>query len=268
MRHIVAKTLTIWRSLGRLAAICCLLAWVVPAQCQTQPSPDKPFIMVTDGESDTFGSRWITLIYTEVFKRLGMPLRIENYTLARRAAMVEAGLADGESSRVYGYGDSHPDMIRVEESLIDLGFSFYTANPSVHLARLEDLRTTNYLVEYRRGILLCENTIEKWTPAERVSDVLTQKQGLLKLLAKRTDLYCDLDLYVRQELQSPDVKAAGGATVRKVISIGDAVPTYPYLNKRYAALAPRMAAILKQMKAAGLIDAYQHQVERDLGWEQ
>ena len=116
--------------------------------------------------------------------------------------------------------------------------------------------------------MLCENTIEKWTPAERVSDVLTQKQGLLKLLAKRTDLYCDLDLYVRQELQSPDVKAAGGATVRKVISIGDAVPTYPYLNKRYAALAPRMAAILKQMKAAGLIDAYQHQVERDLGWEQ
>jgi len=252
MRCVVAKTATTWCSLWRLAAIAYLLAWLIPAQCQTLPSKDEPFIMVADGESDTFGSRWITLIYTEVFKRLGMPLRVENYTLARRAVLVEEGLADGESSRIYAYG----------------GFSLYTADPTVHLARLEDLRTTNYLVEYRRGILLCEHAIEKWTPPARVSDVLTQKQGLLKLLAKRTDLYCDLDLYVRQELQSPDLKAAGGANVHKVISIGEAVPTYPYLNKKYAALAPRMAAILKQMKAEGLMDAYQRQVERDLGWEQ
>ena len=164
MRCVVAKTATTWCSLWRLAAIAYLLAWLIPAQCQTLPSKDKPFIMVADGESDTFGSRWITLIYTEVFKRLGMPLRVENYTLARRAVLVEEGLADGESGRIYAYGDSHPDMIRVEESVVDFGFSLYTADPTVHLARLEDLRTTNYLVEYRRGILLCENAIEKWTP--------------------------------------------------------------------------------------------------------
>jgi polar amino acid transport system substrate-binding protein len=44
------------------------------------------------------------------------------------------------------------------------------------------------------------------------------------------------------------------------------VPTYPYLHRKHADLAPRLAAVLKQMKSEGLIKAYRLQVERDLGW--
>jgi hypothetical protein len=226
----------------------------------------RPFIMTADGDPTTYGSRWAKLIYNEVFKRLGIPYQLENYTLARRAALVEEGAADGETSRVYSYGDNRPNLVRVEESLIDLAFSFYSANPAVRIDRLEDLRTTNYLVEYRRGILICENAVKQFVPAERISDVPTQRQGLKKLTAGRTDLYCDIDVYVLQELGSPEFK--DGPKVRKVISLGKSVPTYPYLNKKHAALAPRMAAVLKQMKAEGLIETYRLQVERDLGWTQ
>jgi hypothetical protein len=69
---------------------------------------------------------------------------------------------------------------------------------------------------------------------------------------------------VLQELQQPEFK---GANVRKVVSIGKTVPTYPYVNKKHAELAPRLAAVLKQMKAEGLIEVYRKQVERDLGWQ-
>lgn len=234
------------------------------AYCQTAATPAKPFIWGVDGEPTTYGSRWVTLIYGEAFRRLGMPVRFEHYSLARRATLVEEGAVDGETSRVYAYGNTRPQLVRVEESLIDLVFTFFTANPSLRLARIEDLRATSYLVEYRRGILLCENTVKEAVPAERISDVLTQAQGLKKLIAGRTDLYCDLEAYVLQELDLPEFK---GAKVRKVISIGKAVPTYPYLNKKHADLAPRLAAVLKQMKAEGLIEAYRHQVERDLGWQ-
>jgi hypothetical protein len=256
-----------WRPLLPWLTLAVFLLPAAPAFSQVAAVAIKPFIFAVDGEPTTYGSRWVTQIYTEAFKRLDMPVRMEHYTLARRAALVDAGVADGETSRVYSYGDNKPNLVRVEESLIDLGFSFYTANPTLRLERFEDLRATNYLVEFRRGILICENTVKQYVAAERISDVPTQEQGLKKLVAGRTDLYCDIDVYVLQELETPELKAHR-KNVRKVISIGKSVPTYPFLNKKHAELAPRLAAVLKQMKAEGLIEAYRLQVERDLGWRQ
>lgn len=246
----------------RLALLASLCLPAAPALCQST----KPFVMAADGEPTTYGSRWVSLIYNEAFKRLGIPFHLEHFTLARRAALVEEGRIDGETSRVYSYGNNHPNLVRVEESLIDLGFSLYTANPAVRLARIEDLGSTKYIVEYRRGILICQNALTGVVAPERISDVLTQQQGLKKLIAGRTDLYCDIDVYVLQELQSPEFKDA--PKVRKVVSVGKAVPTYPFINKQHAELAPRLAAVLKQMKAEGLIEAYRLQVERDIGWKQ
>ncbi len=241
-----------------------LLLPAAPALSQTASETVKPFMMTLDSDPTNYGSRWANLIFAEVFKRLGIPFRMEHYSLARRTALMEEGMTDGEASRIYSYGDNRPYLVRVEESLVEFSFALYAANPAVRLERLEDLRASSYLVEHRRGILLCENTLKKWVPAERISDVLTPQQGLKKLVAGRTDLYCDLEVYVRQELMAPEFKSA--TPIRKVISVGNAVPTYPYLLKKHAALAPRMAAVLKQMKAEGLIEAYRLQVERDLGW--
>lgn len=252
-----------WRWVRALAALVSLCLPAAPVLSQISTASAKPFVMAADGEPTTYGSRWVSLIYTEAFRRLGIPFRLEHYSLARRAALVDEGAADGETSRVYAYGDSRPNLIRVEESLIDLVFAFFAANPAVRLERIEDLRATKYQVEYRRGILLCESTVKGAVAPEQISDVLTQSQGLKKLIAGRTDLYCDLEPYVLQELQLPEFK---GANVRKVITIGKVVPTYPFINKKHADLAPRLAAVIKQMKAEGLIEAYRLQVERDLGW--
>lgn len=253
------------RRLVAWIAAACLLLPATPTFGQASAAADKPFVMAADGEPTTYGSRWAAKIYAEAFKRLGIPFRLDHYTLTRRAALVEEGVVDGETSRVYSYGDTRPNLVRVEESFVDLSFSFYTANPKVRVDRFEDLRASGYHVEFRRGILICENTVKQYVPAERISDVPTQEQGLKKLLAGRTDLYCDIDVYVLQELQSPDFKD-GRKNVRKVISIGKSVPTFPFLNKKHAELAPRLAAVLKQMKVEGLIEAYRLEVERELGW--
>ncbi|MDD2924161.1 MAG: hypothetical protein PHW99_03225 [Rhodoferax sp.] len=238
-----------------------------PVLSQTPAIADRPFIVTAGGEPDTWGSRLGWLIYTEAFKRLGIPFRMEHYTLARGAAMVEQGLADAELSRVYEYGADRPYLVRVEESVVDIGFSLYSANPALRLARLEDLRAAKFQVEYRRGLLLCESTLKPLVASEHLSDVSTREQGLKKMLTGRTDLYCEIDVYVQQELHSPEFKSlANVAQVRRVISLGKSIPTYPYLNKKHAALAPRLAAVLKQMKAQGLMQVYQQQVERELGW--
>jgi hypothetical protein len=249
----------------RLALLASLGISAIPAFSQVQPATAKPFIVTAGGEPSTWGSRLGMLIYTEAFKRLGIPFRMEHYTLARGAAMVEQGLADAELSRVHEYGTEKPNLVRVEESIVDLGFSLYTANPALRMERLEDLRSNQYQVEYRRGLLLCETTLKQLVPDTRLSDVATREQGLKKLLAGRTDLYCEIDVYVQQELHSAEFK--GVTTVRKVVSLGKSVPTYPYLNRKHVDLAPRLAAVLKKMKGEGLMEAYRLQVERDLGWQ-
>lgn len=254
--------------IGALTFVAGLLFSTSLAFGQTGPSQTQPFVMATDSDPAAFASKWALLIYTEVFKRLGIPFQIENYALKRRGIQADSGAVDGEASRVIAYGVTHPNLVRVEESLVEYNFALYTANPAVRLQRLEDLRTSpDLLVEYRRGILMCENTLKPLVGIDRLSDVTGEDQGLKKLLAGRTDLYCDIDLYVLQLLNSPEFKN-GATKVRKVIDLGKSVPTYPYLHKKHADLAPRMAVVLKKMKEEGLIEAYRHQVAKEMGWGQ
>lgn len=255
------------RLIGRVAALAGLALLILPAGGATPAPPalsQAPLVFGTDAvDTNEFGSKWATLAYTEAFRRLGRPVRINHYPLARRTALVEAGEIDGDVARIREYGDAHPSLVRVEESFADLNFALFTANPALQLQTLEELRPSTWLVEYRRGILFCERTLKPLLPAERLSDISSEEQGLKKLLAGRTDLYCDLDYAVRRVLHLPQFKNV--TPVRKVFDLG-AIPTYPYLHRKHAALAPLLAATLKKMKAEGLIDAYRVQVEKELGW--
>lgn len=260
LRHLKKPTHRQWLFL--LAAG--LLFSIVPARSQSMPVPSAPFIMGADNNSDSYSAKWSKLIYAEAFRRAGIPFQLDYFTPKRRSMLADEAGIDGEIGQVYSYGATHPNLVRVEEPVIEMNFSLYTANPALRLQRLEDLPATNLLVEYRRGIGLCENTLHQMLAPERVSEVRTEQQGVKKLLAGRTDLYCDIDIVVMGVLHSPEFKSATG--VRKVIDLGKMVPVYPYFHKKHAALASRFAAILKKMKAEGLIESYRLEVERELGW--
>lgn len=235
-----------------------------PALAQPLAPTPAPFVMGVDTAPDTFFFKWHSLIYTEVFRRLDRPFQLESYALKRQGLQIEAGVIDGESNRAYGYGASQPNLVRVEEPILELVLALHTGHPTLRLQRLEDLSSTALQVEYRRGILLCENALKPLVPAHRLSDVATIEQGVKKLLTQRTDVYCDFTVNLLTARHTPEL--AGAAGVRTLIQVGKPVLTYPYLHRKHADLAPRMAAVLKQMKAEGLIDAYRLQVERELGW--
>lgn len=241
-----------------------LLFCSAPARSEAVAAASSTFVMGAGHSADSYTAKWVKLIYTEAFKRLGIPLQIEYLTGKRRGMLADDAGIDGEVGRVYSYAATHPNQIRVEEPVAEISFSLYTANPTLRLRRLDDLYPSSLLVEYRRGIDLCENMLKQLLPAERISEVPTEQQGMKKLLAGRTDLYCDIDLVVTGLLHTPEFKNAGG--VRKVIDVGKSVPIYPYLNKKHAELAPRLAATLKKMKAEGVIETYRLDVERELGW--
>lgn len=243
------------QTIRTIAAIGMLIA-LPPAQGQTTPPRGKPFVIATD--IDGFGHRYSVRVFTEAFRRLGLPVAIEIYPLARRAALVAEGYIDGEASRVFAYADSHPELVRVDEPIIDFSFSVFTANPALRAKRVEDL-PASAMIEYRRGIMMCENAFKDIAPRERLSNVVTIDQGIRKLLAGRTDAYCDIDTFVNEALHAGEVQDAG--KVRKLFQIAS-LPTYPYLYKKHADLAPRLAATLKKMKEEGLFDRYRAEAER------
>ena len=242
------------------------MAGMPPAWGQPVPTRPAPFVLGLDAPPDSYPFRWLTSIYAEVFKRLGIPFQLESYALKRQGVHIEAGVIDGEAARAYGYGAAQPNLVRVDESVTELHLALYTAHPSARLQRLEELSSNGMQVDYRRGILLCENTLKPWVPPDHLSDVATYEQGIKKLMAGHTDAYCDFSVNVLSATHAPGIPKATG--VRKLLDIGDAVPTYPYLHRKHADLAPRMAAVLKQMKAEGLIEAYRLQVEHEQGWGQ
>jgi len=251
--------MTTW--LGRLVCLFCLACQVPPALAQVAGLQAKPFVMAVDVDPHLLTYRWTLLIYQEAFRRMDATLEVANFPLARRTALVAAGAIDGELLRIFAYADTHPELVRVEEPVIEFTFSLYTALPKLQAQKLEDL-PADALVEYRRGILVCENLLKKIIPTERLSNISSTEQGVKKLLSKRSDAYCDIDVYVDEVRRSGEI--ANVSNLRKLFDIA-AVPTYPYFYKKHADLAPRLAAILKQMKAEGLIAAYLKQAEREAG---
>lgn len=248
-----------------LATCVVTCVWIKANAAEPAPAAKEAvFVMSADQDEKTFAGKWVWLIYTEAFKRLGMKFQLLANPMTRQSLLADDGLVDGEVARIYSYGDKHPNLVRVEEPVLDLVFSLYTANPALHANSIDDLKNGAWHAEYRRGVGICQTVMTQLFGAARLSNVTTSEQGANKLLAGRTDIYCDNDVSMLRVLHSAEINHVG--RIRKVTPIGDAIPTYPYLYKTHADLAPRLAAVLKNMKEEGLIESYRVQAERDMGW--
>lgn len=242
--------------------ICLLFALLTVAGGAAAADP-AAFTMGTDIDDTTQSGRWMRKIYDEAFRRLDIPLKVAIFPTKRLSTAVDAGDVDGEFFRVYEYAAAHPNLVRVEVPVMEVVFALFTADPALRLNRIEDLPASGLSGDYRRGVLVCETTLKQWLPADRLSDVNTTEQGLKKLIAKRSDFMCDMDTAVASVLLTPDFKHADA--IRRLAEI-KTLSLYPYVHRRNADLAPRLAATLKKMRAEGLIERYRQESEREVGF--
>ena len=212
---------------------------------------------------DNYAGRWMGQIYAEAFRRLGLPMKVEVLPAQRLSMLLDQGGVDGDVARVFAYANAHPEAVRVEEPVFSVTFGLFTADPALTLARLEDLRGRGLRGIYVRGVAICKNTLEPLLGADRLTDITEERSGISMLLAARAEYYCTTDLALTNSMHALAPRDA--ARLRKLISIGDVLPLYPYLHRRNAALAPRLAEVLRQMKAEGLIARYQREAEREVG---
>jgi len=225
-------------------------------------SKDSTFVMAFIRPETHYLGKWQRLIYTDVFRRLGIKAEFRDYPSKRASIEADAGNVDGEPSRPSQYADEHPNLIRVEESLLSAKISAFATQPSIpQLDGWDSLKGTKYRVEYMRGIKLTEMNLPKVVSRENLSDVTEPEQGLKKLISGRTDLYIDQESVALTLLQTPEFK---DGKIR-IVGVMEIAPLYPYLHKKHAALAPKMAEIIKAMKAEGSIEQYRMAVEKEFG---
>jgi len=255
----------VWHPWRLMLALGLLLPFL-PARATPVPPPaPAPFVMGTDLEDATLFGKWYRQIFGEAFGRLGVLLTVVVVPTARLTILADRGEVHGQAARIHAYAETHPNQVRVEEAVHKVRLALYAFGPAAHPdqpRQLEDLAAGKWRVEYRRGVAVCEKMLRPLLAAERFSDVTSTEQGLKKLKAGRTDLYCDFDTGVRNELLTPAFKGETG--YRKALDLDVDLPLYPYVHKSRAELAPRLAEALRKMKDEGLIDRYLREAEREL----
>lgn len=248
--------------------VCLLLfaAWLLPAQAPRAATPEAaPFVMGTNTDEATLTGKWYRRLYGEAFRRMGVPLTVTTMPIARLTAAANTGEVHGQPSRLAVYAETNPDQLRVDEVVHGMQLALFGFDPGARLGypkRLEELAQGKWAVEYQRGILLCEKTLKPLVPADKLSDITNTAQGMHKLRAGRTDLYCDFSLNLESQLLTPEFKGVTG--FRPVLDLGTALPLYPYVHKSRAELAPKLAETLKKMKAEGLIERYFRDARREI----
>ncbi|MED5618829.1 substrate-binding periplasmic protein [Ideonella sp. BN130291] len=215
-----------------------------------------PLLMGSIQPESSYIGRWIRLVYTEAFRRVGVPFDIAVYPTQRLTLLSDGGEVDGDVARVHGYAAAHPQLVRVEEPVMDARMVLYGLAPQAGFPDLPALARTELKAVVTRGVAVCESTLRNALGPERVVAASTGDQALRMLLAQRVDLMCSSDIAMQHQLLEPEFR--GAANVRAVLDLGP-FPFYPYLHRRHAALAPQLATALKQMKTEGLIERYRQE---------
>ena len=250
------------RKCGQHLLIAALLALFAVVPVRLQSEPIHPLVIATNQPENTYEGKWQRRIYEEAFKRLGVPFEVTLMPTLRMTTMADSGAVDGQFVRVFGYADAHPEQVRVEEPIYQVMFGLWVSNPALNLSRLGDLAATDWIGIYRRGVEQCQNSLSGMLPSERLSSVSTPELGLRMLLAGRVDFYCELDAAVLNALYLPEFKNV--TAVRPLLMYGDTIALHPYLHKKHAELASRLAAVLKQMKADGSLERFRREVKYEL----
>ena len=192
---------------------------------------------------------FINELAREAFKRVGVEVEVTAVPTERSLINVNAGLDDGDIFRVAGVEAAYPNVIRIPEKTIDNDFIAYTKLPGVQLRDWADLQP--YSVAYATG----------WKPYERnvknVKELTTTPSihELFPLLEKGR-----VDIILMDRWQGQWIVHQMGYKLKPLEPPLARFEMFMYLNKKHAALVPRVAQTLRDMKADGsykkIYDAY------------
>ena len=206
---------------------------------------DMPVLTLNDANAPPYttpeGEGFIDAVAGEAFRRVGVRLRLVKLPAERGLLNANAGIEDGDVTRIAGLEAQYPNLVRVPEKLVDWEFTAFSKNASLP-ATWDGIRSQT--VGLVRGWKIYENQM-LGAPAVFALDDSRQLFRLLQLDR------IDVALHERWI----------GSGLLKQQNIGGVVALTPplakremfiYLHKKHAALAPKLATALREIKAEGL----------------
>lgn len=229
-----------------------MLGWAGGPGLALAQQPER-FVMATHQPDNNFQGQWVRRIYGEAFRRLGITLEVQIIPLQRLTEMLLRGDIDGDVGRLHAHGQTHPDLVRVEQSMYEIVFGLYAIDPAIDLKRIEDLAARPFRVAYVRGVAICERMLKPHVAPENFSGLVVDEQGMQMLALGRADFFCTAN-HTMADLASRE-RYRGLPPPRLLLPLADGTqPLYAYLNRRHAALAPRLAGVLREMRSQGVIE--------------
>jgi len=179
---------------------------------------------------------------------LDIPFEIKFFPSKRAAVMLDRGQIDGNTSRVYSFGETYKNVIRVNSPIVWSKFIAYTTNPAIRLDGWDSLKNTGYRIEYQLGCQYCEDKLSPFIPSDDISMIGHWSQSLKKLRANRIDVFVGVEADILPALESDEYKKFG------IVEAGimEKVNGYPYVHKKHKNLVPELESIFNEMIKEGL----------------
>ena len=189
------------------------------------------------------GKGFLDAVAGEAFRRAGVRLQLVKLPAERGLLNANAGIEDGDLTRIAGLEAQYPNLVRVPEKLVDWEFTAFSKNPALSTS-WADLRT--YPVGHIRGWKIYEKHLAG-APSVLSSEDAAQMFRQLQLDRIDVALYERwIGLSLLKQLNSKEIFPLDPPIAKREMFI--------YLNKRHAALVPKLAEALRAIKAEGLYD--------------
>jgi len=176
----------------------------------------------------------------QAYRRLGLRIEAVEVPAERGLRMSNEGSLDGEALRVEGLEQQYPNLIRIPVAVLATSVEAIAIDPSVRVSSWDDLRTYSLCIPH--GI----KAIELPTAGMKTYAVNSVQQ-IIKMLQAN---HCQIGVIASATWA--DYEALDWAGIRSAGRLGD-FALYHYLNKRHAALVPRVTVVLEHMRAEGII---------------
>lgn len=203
-------------------------------------------LVLNDANSAPFtnesGTGLVDIVAGEAFRRAGLKLKLVRLPAERALINANAGIEDGEVSRVAGIEKAYPNLIPVPEKLVDHHFVVFTRNTTLKVASWESLHSMS--VGYIRGYKIVERNIPSGTRTITANDA----EQLFAMLDKGR---VDAIIYRRWE----GLALAKKLGIQNVYIVEPSLVEagiYIYLNKKHADKVPLIATALREIRAEGL----------------
>lgn len=222
------------------------------------------FFLVTSGFAQTIKLARVESAYeqvvagaliTEIYKRLGLTVKVQDQPGERATVSVLNGAIDGEVGRIESYAKRNPTLIKVEPSYYYIDtIVFAKTGSGIRINSIDDLK------KYKVGIVRGVAHSRQATAGITNISLANNYESLYRMLEiDRVDIILDVGFsgsHLLKKLNITDIEVVGTLAPR--------LELFHILGAGKKDLALKLSSVIIKMKASGELAMLQKRFEQDL----